>query len=57
MLRGAPGSMLRAGQRKEELLSTTNEGPIAMELMLCSKEGQTELKVGTNAMETLNQGV
>lgn len=49
--------MPRAGQRKEELLSPTNEGPIAMELTLCSKEGQAELKVVTNAMETLNHGV
>lgn len=35
-----PRSLLGAGQRKEELLSPTNEGPIAM--MLCSKEGQTD---------------
>lgn len=40
--------MLGAGQRKEELLSPTNEGTVATELMLCSKEGQTDKTESSN---------
>lgn len=43
-----PRSMLGAGQRKEELLSPTNEGTVATELMLCSKEGQTDKTESSN---------